>query len=436
MTESSSTQTTEQKTLSYEENPEMFHALQAILEGKNVFIHGKAGTGKSYFIKNFLRPQLKNTAFLSFTNIAALNIKGQTIHRFLEASPALMTRPFHAWPKSNKTKAEANVRHINTLVIDEISMVHRQFFDQMDECLREVKKNDKPFGGLQIILIGDLFQLPPIEKDPDLKENSFFFDSNVYQEMVFLFIELQKMYRQQDPQFERALNVLRDKRGDLFQALRFLHSHSACQHTVTAPCLYPYRKLVEMRNAAELAKLAPKEPIEFRADFYPKWAWNETPAPVLLQLKPGAPVIFLATSSDDTFVNSDIGIVRKISPSGEIEVWNLRTQKSVFPQPKTWKQMKMSKKGYQVEDNDVVFKQYPLQLAYAMTIHKAQGLTLDRVSVNFGRSAFEYGQAYVALSRVKTVEGLYLEQPIKPRDIKVSRAVKEFIAAQKKKKTS
>ncbi len=413
------------------DNPEMFWAFQAILEGKNVFIHGKAGTGKSYFIKNILRPNLGNTVFLSFTNIAALNIKGQTIHRFLSANPALMTRPFSLWPEVKKLEIEINLRHIKTLVIDEISMVHRDLFDKLDECLREIKNIAKPFGGLQIIIIGDLFQLPPIEKDDLLKENSFVFNSAIYKKMEIVFIELQKVYRQQDVQFAQALDTLRTEDDDNWQALEFLHMYSAEQAPINAPCLYPYRKLVEERNMYELSKLPPKNPIIFEAEFSPKSAWAETPAPEILKLKPKAPVIFLATESPETYVNSDIGIVQGINEIGEIEILNIRNNKLVYPQKHTWKQMKMSHCGYQVEDDSVVFKQYPLQLAYAMTIHKAQGLTLEAVSVNFGRCAFEYGQAYVALSRVRTVGGLYLESPIKPRDIKVSHAVKKFIAAQK-----
>ena len=379
------------------ENPEQYAALQAILRGENVFIHGKAGTGKSYFIKHKLKPALTQVAYLAPTNIAAINIGGQTIHRFLSANVDTIFQPLSQWDIFKRQEVQQNLENINTLVIDEISMVNSRLFDACDQRLREIKEKDVPFGGLQVILIGDLFQLPPVEKDPDLKPTRFVFCSKAYKQLNFHFFELE----------------------------------SAPTCLANAPCLYPTRKAVEERNRAELAKLQPSKPFIFKAEYFPSYRWknndNDTnqPAPEILELKPKAPIIFLANDPGNKFVNSDVGIIHSIE-NGIIKIFNVRTRSFVYPSPYTWYQFHMNRFGEQEEDREVYFRQYPLQLAYAITIHKAQGLTLEKASINLGKRTFEAGQAYVALSRVKTLSGLYLEQPIKPGDIKISPEVVSF----------
>ena len=413
------------------ENPEQYAALQAILRGENVFIHGKAGTGKSYFIKHKLKPALTQVAYLAPTNIAAINIGGQTIHRFLSANVDTIFQPLSQWDIFKRQEVQQNLENINTLVIDEISMVNSRLFDAFDQRLREIKEKDVPFGGLQVILIGDLFQLPPVEKDPDLKPTRFVFCSKAYKQLNFHFFELNKIYRQQDSSFSTALNILRSKEGNLSNAVDFINKESAPTCLANAPCLYPTRKAVEERNRAELAKLQPSKPFIFKAEYFPSYRWknndNDTnqPAPEILELKPKAPIIFLANDPGNKFVNSDVGIIHSIE-NGIIKIFNVRTRSFVYPSPYTWYQFHVNRFGEQEEDREVYFRQYPLQLAYAITIHKAQGLTLEKASINLGKRTFEAGQAYVALSRVKTLSGLYLEQPIKPGDIKISPEVVSF----------
>ena len=424
-----------QKIISLEmekENPEMYAAFSAICRGENVFVHGKAGTGKSSFIKDVLRPRLPNTAYVTCTNIAALNIKGQTIYRFLSATPYSIFKPLHSWESIRREEITRKLSSIKTLVIDEVSMLHSRIFEALDQRLREIKRSSCPFGGMQIVLIGDLYQLPPIEKS-NTKTSRFVFSSEVYPKLNIQFFELQKVYRQKDLAFSHALDVLRVGGDSLEKALEFINMHSAEKRSIYAPCLYPYRAAVEARNKKELAKL-PGSSTRLTASFCPKWAWeneSDLPAPKDLEIKPKAPVIFLANDPHGQFVNSDVGIILNIECGNRISILNARTKEIIYPSPYTWYQTTMNENGEQKENREVFFRQYPFQLAYAVTIHKAQGLTLEGASVNFGKRTFEVGQAYVALSRVKQLSGLYLEQPLKASDFKVSAEVESFLAKQK-----
>lgn len=414
------------------ENPVMYAAWQAICRGENVFIHGKAGTGKSSFITKILRPRLSHTAYVTCTNIAALNIQGQTIYRFLSATPDTIFKPISRWEPLRREEAIASISSIKTLVIDEVSMLHRRVFEALDKRLREIKGSPRPFGGMQLVLIGDLFQLPPIDED-NQKTARFFFSSEIYSQLDIRFFELQKVYRQTDVAFAQALDVLRAGEGNVEQAVEFINSHSAQLRPAYAPCLYPYRAAVEARNKKELAGL-PGPSTCLHADYNPPWAWKneaDLPAPKDLEIKPNAPIIFLANDPAGNFVNSDVGIFLQVEYGQFVSIFNARTKQTVLVAPYTWYQTKLTEYGEQVKNPKVFYRQYPFQLAYAVTIHKAQGLTLEGACINFGKRTFEAGQAYVALSRVKQVSGLYLEKPLKAQDFKVADEVKDFLFKQK-----
>jgi ATP-dependent exoDNAse (exonuclease V) alpha subunit len=439
------------------DNPQMTAALKAILNRENIFIHGRAGSGKSWFIKNILKETLEHTAYLSLTNIAAINIGGQTVYKFINATIETMHMPISQWKKSTAAIARRNAKNLSALVIDEVSMMRADLFDALNLRLQELRKSHEPFGGLQIILIGDLYQLPPVIKEfsqdlidrnfferyPNWKERPFFFGAEVFELLDLKLIELTKIYRSADRDFTNALNIVRENDGqNMHKALTYLNAKTkfaALPEIITAFC--PYRKMAEFKNETELKKLNPHtEPSVSKAECSPEWEWRENeqgsnlPAPEVIKLKAGAPVIFIKNDDGDekTYVNSYTGKVLQIDEDenkhiNAVQVHIFNTGKKEWIYKSVWYKTKIDKAGNQVQDEEKYYKQFPFQLAWAMTIHKAQGLTLDNIFIDLGRGSFAAGQTYVALSRLRDINGLYLAREIKPSDVKVSASVKDFL---------
>lgn len=438
------------------DNPQMTAALKAILNRQNVFIHGRAGSGKSWFIQNILKEILDNTAYLALTNIAAINIDGQTIYRLIGANVETMHIPIKNWTKYKATAARKNVKNISTIVIDEVSMLRVDLFDALNQRLQELRKSHEPFGGIQIILIGDLYQLPPVVQEwsqepkditffknyPAWRENSFFFSSSNYWQLKLQHIEFNKVYRSGEQDFINALNVLREgNTQSMRDSLSFLNKSAntgALPEIITA--LYPYKKMAELKNDTELKKLNPATPPSIsKADCAPEWEWKENeqatnlPAPELLKLKVGAPIIFIKNDEDKAFFNSYTGKIVEIYENAEkninaVKVHILNTGETAWIHKAIWYKNKIDATGTQVPDTEKYYRQFPFQLAWAVTIHKAQGLTLDNIYLDLGRGCFAPGQTYVALSRLRSIKGLYLAREINPEDIKTSKNIKEFVS--------
>lgn len=442
------------------DNTEQQNFLQAQTAGKSIFLTGKAGTGKTTLLRHLvstLRTQGKKVVVVAPTGIAALSAGGVTIHSFFR----LDTRTF--MPEDRKIKALdgnrlATLKALDVLIIDEVSMVRADLFDAMDICMRKSLKNNFPFGGKQIIMVGDIFQIAPVVTDRDLPileafyhRSVFFFGSKAYRELVHEIIELQQVYRQSDLQFMQILDAIRI--GDFTQEHLQTINHRYHPQFTPQPNvieLTTTNALAEVRNKQELDKI--NEPTHtFEATIQGNFEENLYPTDKTLNLKVGTQVMFIKNHSNGKWANGSIGKVIGFlevvhdqeddlaSPDplqdAENEVSEIIIQvlldngNTVFVNTVTWEK-KMYE--YSNEDDDIdakvlgTFTQYPLKLAWAITIHKSQGLTFEKVCINFGRGAFATGQAYVALSRCKTLEGLQMRTKIYHTDIKVDEHVLHY----------
>ncbi len=437
---------------------EFARALELIESGANVFIHGKPGTGKSCFI-SFLRERLYNygIAVLAPTGLAALNSKGQTIHSFLGLS-IYKTHKTTAMRKAEKIGLRKRLENITTLVVDEVSMVRADLFDEMDKKLRDILERNYPFGGLQLVLIGDMYQLAPVVKPKTFFEDmtekdalfmdiygenkSFIFHSKVYKELDLKHIEFTHNFRQDDGDFIKNLDIIRSNKDEILpEALSYFN---ACASVLPSNItwLTATNVTADAINAKKLRALAGREfaisaliqasPAQKRPD-----NWQDCPQNPL-KLKEGAFVMFVKNDEgkERRWVNGTTGIIKEISAGqdGDVQHIIVETENGEYMVERhTWYKLRLTAEGEQVEDPERTYSQFPLRLAWAVTIHKAQGLTLDKAVIDLGAEAFAQGQVYVALSRLRSKKGLYLARPITKSDIKVSSQVSDFLSAALKK---
>ena len=404
-----------------------------------IFITGRAGTGKSTLLQLFRNTTKKKTIVLAPTGIAALNVKGQTIHSFFR---------FPAKPLSrHEIKALRNRKlytRMEVLVIDEISMVRADLLDSIDIFLRKNRENPQPFGGVQVVFFGDLFQLPPVvahEAEEALfngfYESPYFFSAKVFEEGFEMeMIELRKNYRQESRFFLRLLDAVRlnqidfDDLEDLNE--RYQPNFQSEDHYIT---LSTRNSIVDSINKRELAKLDTEEHTYLASvtgNFHPRLF----PTEAALKLKVGAQVMFIKNDPQRRFVNGTIGKVISLQPdliSVKIEEPDGRS-KLIEVEKLSWEieRYKANENDESAIDTEQVgsFTQYPLKLAWAITIHKSQGKTFDKVIIDLGRGAFEHGQTYVALSRCRTLDGIVLKQPIRQQDIMVDDRIVQFYEQQ------
>lgn len=400
---------------------------------KSLFITGRAGTGKSTLLQLFRQTTKKKTVVLAPTGIAALNVKGQTIHSFFGFPPRLIqAKDIH------KSFTRKWFTKIEVLIIDEISMVRADLLDAIDRSLRVNRDNPLPFGGVQMVFIGDLFQLPPIVATEEEKrlfemayETPYFFSANVLKDFDWEMLELGKVYRQENRHFLRLLDAVRLNQAD-YEDLEDLNARYLphFEPPSTYVVLSPRNAKVDSINRRELDQLVTHEYI-FTATVKGEFDPRLYPAEPELHLKTGAQVMFVKNDPEGNFVNGTIGkvvafqdeIIKVYSDEpgspGEIDV-----------QPVTWEiiKYKQSREDPQEIEAEVIgtFEQYPLKLAWAVTIHKSQGKTFDKVIIDMDRGAFEFGQTYVALSRCRTLEGIVLKEKLRPRDIMVDERVVDF----------
>jgi len=427
------------KTPRVEINEQFGYALE-IMEHtrKNVFITGRAGTGKSTLLEYFRRTTRKKVAILAPTGVAALNVKGQTIHSFFGFRPNMSLNQVK---QVNIEKDAKNIfKKLDAIVIDEISMVRADLLDCVDKFLRlNGPSAEIPFGGIQMIFVGDLYQLPPVVTGNDksifqtIYETPYFYSARVFDCLAMEFVELEKIYRQHDQGFINLLNAIRNKTATE-EELEILNRKCMPDFEPAPDDFYIYltttNKLAADINSSELNRL--KGPLfTFTAgvegDFGPEYY----PTATRLQVKPGAQIMMLNNDSAGRWVNGSIGKIIEIIPSGNHEytiLAELSNNEVVEITPYTWEIYQFDVVGKEIKSKIAGrFTQYPLMLAWAVTIHKGQGKTFDRVIIDIGRGTFTHGQMYVALSRCTTLDGIVLKRPVFKKHIWTDFKVVDFL---------
>jgi len=419
-------------------NPEFKNALELMENSyKNLFITGRAGTGKSTLLEYFRSKTDKDIVVLAPTGVAAVNISGQTIHSFFGFQPDITVEKARRIARKNNLSIYKN---LDAVVIDEISMVRADLLDCIDEFLQlKGRMPGLPFGGIQMIFIGDLYQIPPVVVSHDKHlfqhqyDSEYFFHSKVFSEIAIEHLELEKIYRQTDQEFIDILNRIRNNTATEADLAR-LNSRVVSDITeLPKEIIYltTTNALAEERNYTELQQLEGDSffyQAEIRGDINQK----SFPAEEVIELKKDAQVILLNNDTAGRWINGTIGKVLHL----EEEALQLRLNDGsvVEVKPHNWNiySYYWDDENSKVEAENIgLFKQYPLKLAWAITIHKSQGKTFDSVMIDLGRGAFASGQLYVALSRCRSLQGIFFVREIKESDIRVDyRVVKYLIGYQ------
>lgn len=422
---------------------EEFTRALTIMEGgkKNLFITGRAGTGKSTLLSYFKSITTKKIAVLAPTGIAALNVGGQTIHSFCRFKPDITLENVNKL--TGVPYSAINMyRSIETIIIDEISMVRADLLDCLDKFMRLNGPNrDLVFGGVQVIFVGDLYQLPPVVTGEEQEifsghyKSPYFFDSKVFDELKLEFIELRKYFRHSDPKFIGILNAIRNNTASDEDLRKINERFDASLGSVFAENIYI--TLTSTNNLADSINnrhldLIPKKLHSYNASITGKFNKNAHPADEVLKMKEDSQVMMLNNDSQKRWVNGSLA--RVVSVQSGIEgddkiIVELSDGTDAEVLPHTWKTSKLS---YDQSNNKIVstdmgsFTQYPLMLAWAVTIHKSQGKTFDNVIIDVGDGTFAHGQLYVALSRCTALEGIVLSKKILMKHIITDKRIAEF----------
>jgi len=427
---------THDKKTSIELNEQFKKALQ-IMENssRSVFITGRAGTGKSTLLNYFRSLTRKKTVFLAPTGVAALNIKGQTIHSFFHFKPSISLSGIR------KLQYEGNTiyQKLETIVIDEISMVRADLLDCVDRFLRLNRAEyDLPFGGVQMIFIGDLYQLPPVVSSAEkeifnsLYKTPYFYSANVFRSFQMDFLELEKIYRQHDRQFIDLLNSIRSRNID-DNLLALLNSRVRPDFVPSAGDHYIYltttNDMATGINEEQILTL-PGDVYTFTGIIEGEFEKEYLPTAIRLQVKIGAQIMMLNNDPDGRWVNGSIGEIRDIEHNQEgdpviiAEIEDEIVEISRF----TWEIYRFCvEEGALKSETIGTFTQFPLMLAWAITIHKSQGKTFEKAVIDIGRGTFAHGQIYVALSRCTSLEGIILKKPIFKKHIWTDYQVVDFL---------
>ena len=396
----------------------------------HLFITGRAGTGKSTLLNHLAARTSKNIVITAPTGVAALNVGGQTIHSLLKLHLGVIANS----PLRQSDKLKTLLRTIDTLIIDEISMVNADLLDAVDRSLRQARGTwSEPFGGVQVVMFGDPYQLSPVPPRGDERlyfdehyTSLWFFDAKVWREAELDVVELVHIHRQSDLEFKQALNAVRH--GTVTAEIaELLNGFGARTPPAAAEVLTLASRNDTVRriNARELASLTGTARTAV-ADVNGEFGQSSYPADEVLELKDGAQVMFLRNDPEGRWVNGTIGRVVDIAGT----VWVNVDGEDHEVEPTTWEKYSYTYSADKKELKREVaaeFTQFPLRLAWAVTIHKSQGKTFDRAVVDLGARAFSPGQTYVALSRLTSLEGLFLTRPLKPADIIVDQRVRQFI---------
>ena len=429
------------------DNPELKQALQIIHYTRNsLFLTGKAGTGKSTLLRYIASTTKKKHVILAPTGIAAINAGGVTLHSFFKL-------PFHPLLPNDTRYSVRNIRNtlryngekikmlreLELIIIDEISMVRADIIDFIDKVLRVYCRNMRePFGGKQMLFVGDIYQLEPVLKEEDRQllhnfyQGYFFFDAIVFRTFRLISIELRKVYRQSDPVFINILDHIRSNHATDAD-LALLNKRVTTNQVVPSDnemriTLSTRRDTVDYINQQELAKLS-GDTVVFTGIIKGEFPENSLPTPIKLEVKPGAQVIFIKNDMSHRWVNGTLGTVTCIDKSKQIITVVTDDKKEYDVEPDQWENIRyhFNEKEQKIEDELIgTYIQFPLRLAWAITIHKSQGLTFKNVNIDFTGGVFAGGQTYVALSRCTSLEGINLKSAIRPSEIFVRQEVTNF----------
>ncbi|OGJ22063.1 AAA family ATPase [Candidatus Pacearchaeota archaeon RBG_13_36_9] len=418
---------------------EQFKRALELLENtsKNVLITGRAGTGKSTLLDYFVHHTQKEVVVLAPTGVAAVNVGGQTIHSFFGFKPGItVDKVKKAYGPNSET-----YKMVDRIIIDEVSMVRADLFDCVDRFLRlNGPDSSKPFGGVQMAFIGDLYQLPPVVKGEEKGvfkthyKSPYFFDAHLFQKLKVEFIELEKIYRQTDQEFIRLLNAVRNK-SVTEEDLKKINKRLAPKFEPSSDEFYinltTTNKLSEEINNKELGKLSSKL-FTFKGKIAGDFDKSYLPTEEVLNIKEGSQIMLLNNDLAHRWVNGTVGKIIEIEEDKKNTTIKAKLEdgKTVKIIRHKWdlNQVVYNAKAKKIESKVIgSFVQYPLRLAWSVTIHKGQGKTFDKIIIDIGSGTFTHGQAYVALSRCRSLQGIVLKKPIEKKHIWMDWRVVNFL---------